>query len=46
MFVWGAALRGLPMQVNVIGTMMFILAILIVLSAELIGRQRAKGRAT
>jgi spermidine/putrescine transport system permease protein len=45
-FVWGAALRGLPMQVNVIGTMMFVLAILLVLSADLIGRQRAKGRAT
>jgi len=44
-FVWGAALRGLPMQVNVIGTMMFVLAIVLVLVADVVGRQRAKGKA-
>ena len=44
-FVWGAALRGLPMQVNVIGTMMFLLAIVLVVAADLLGRSRAKGRA-
>lgn len=44
-FVWGAALRGLPMQVNVIGTMMFVLAILLVLGADIVGRRRARGRA-
>jgi spermidine/putrescine transport system permease protein len=44
-FVWGAALRGLPMQVNVIGTMMFVLAIVLVVAADLLGRSRAKGKA-
>lgn len=39
MFVWGAAQRGVPMQVNVIGTAMFIIAISIVLAGEL-GRRR------
>jgi spermidine/putrescine transport system permease protein len=41
-FVWGAALRGLPMQVNVIGTIMFVLAIAIVLTGELLSRSRRK----
>lgn len=45
MFVWGAAQRGLPMQVNVVGTFMFILAIVLVVGADLVGRSRAKGRA-
>jgi spermidine/putrescine transport system permease protein len=39
MFVWGAAQRGVPMQVNVIGTAMFLIAISIVLVGEL-GRRR------
>ncbi len=39
MFVWGAAQRGVPMQVNVIGTLMFLIAISIVLAGEL-GRRR------
>jgi spermidine/putrescine transport system permease protein len=43
-FVWGAALRGLPMQVNVVGTMMFVLAIVVVLGADIAGRRRARGR--
>ncbi|MEP9381084.1 ABC transporter permease [Nocardioides sp. KR10-350] len=44
-FVWGAALRGLPMQVNVIGTLMFVLAIALVVTADLFGRARARGKA-
>ena len=39
MFVWGAAQRGVPMQVNVIGTLMFVIAISIVLVGEF-GRRR------
>jgi spermidine/putrescine transport system permease protein len=39
MFVWGAAQRGVPMQVNVIGTLMFLIAISLVLAGEL-GRRR------
>jgi spermidine/putrescine transport system permease protein len=42
MFVWGAAQRGVPMQVNVIGTVMFILALTIVVGGELFSRRRAK----
>lgn len=44
MFVWGAAQRGLPMQVNVVGTFMFVLAIVVVVGADLVGRSRARGR--
>ncbi len=43
MYVWGAAQRGLPMQVNVIGTFMFILAIAVVATGELLGRRRSRG---
>ena len=39
MFVWGAAQRGVPMQVNVIGTLMFVIAISLVLAGEF-GRRR------
>lgn len=42
MFVWGAAQRGVPMQVNVIGTLMFIIALTIVVGGELLARRRAK----
>ncbi len=45
MFVWGAAQRGVPMQVNVIGTVMFLLALLVVLSGEFGSRRRAKALA-
>lgn len=42
MFVWGAAQRGVPMQVNVIGTVMFVVAFALVLGGELRSRRRAK----
>lgn len=42
MFVWGSAQRGVPMQVNVIGTAMFIIAISIVLGSEWSRRRNAK----
>jgi len=42
MFVWGAAQRGVPMQVNVIGTMMFVIAIVIVLGNELRNRRQVR----
>lgn len=41
MFVWGAAQRGVPMQVNVIGTAMFAVSMAIVLGAELSRRRSA-----
>ncbi len=40
MYVWGVAQRGVPMQVNVIGTLMFVIAIAIVLGGELRNRRR------
>jgi spermidine/putrescine transport system permease protein len=40
MFVWGAAQRGVPPEVNVIGTAMFVLALLAVAAGELISRAR------
>lgn len=40
MYVWGVAQRGVPMQVNVIGTVMFIISIAIVLGGELRARRR------
>jgi spermidine/putrescine transport system permease protein len=40
MFVWGAAQRGVPPQVNVIGTAMFVLALLAVAGGELVKRVR------
>lgn len=42
MFVWGAAQRGVPMQVNVIGTAMFAIAIAIVLGSELSRRRNVR----
>ena len=41
MFVWGAAQRGVPAQINVIGTLMFVSALTIALVATLAaGRRR------
>ncbi|MER5457947.1 ABC transporter permease [Micromonospora sp. NPDC002389] len=39
MYVWGAAQRGIPPQVNVIGTAMFAIALLLVLASMLRGRR-------
>ena len=44
MFVWGAAQRGIPMQINVVGTMMFLIAMAIVLIGELNNRRRTAAR--
>ncbi|MEU3452760.1 ABC transporter permease [Micromonospora sp. NPDC006766] len=39
MYVWGAAQRGIPPQVNVIGTAMFVIALLLVGASSLQGRR-------
>ncbi|MGC1207964.1 MAG: ABC transporter permease [Ornithinimicrobium sp.] len=40
MYVWGAARRGVPPEVNVIGTMMFVLALVVVIAGQgLVGRR-------
>ena len=45
MFVWGAAQRGIPPQINVIGTVMFLVAMVLVLGGELNNRRRARALA-
>ena len=40
MFVWGAAQRSIPPQINVIGTIMFVLALTLVVVGELSRRRR------
>jgi spermidine/putrescine transport system permease protein len=42
MFVWGAAQRGVPPEVNVIGAAMFLLALACVGGAELLRRVRSR----
>ncbi|MEU8784500.1 ABC transporter permease [Streptomyces sp. NPDC048637] len=43
MFVWGSAQRGTPVQINVIGTAMFLVAVLCVVVGQLAGaRKRSK----
>jgi spermidine/putrescine transport system permease protein len=42
MYVWGAAARGTPVQINVIGTAMFVLAVLAVAIGQLAGRTRTR----
>jgi spermidine/putrescine transport system permease protein len=42
MFVWGAAQRGVPVQVNVIGTVMFLAALLCVIGGQLLSNRRQR----
>lgn len=42
MFVWGAAQRGVPVQVNVIGTVMFLAALGFVITGQLLSSRRQK----
>lgn len=43
MYVWGAAQRGTPPQINVIGSAMLLIAVAIVVASQFIGRRtRAK----
>ncbi|MET9484743.1 ABC transporter permease [Streptomyces sp. NPDC006638] len=46
MFVWGSAQRGTPVQINVIGTAMFIIAVALVGGGQLISNRRRKTAAT
>ncbi|BBC32599.1 ABC transporter, permease protein [Streptomyces graminofaciens] len=45
MFVWGSAQRGTPVQINVIGTAMFLVAVLFVVAGMAIGNRRKKQKA-
>ncbi|MFF9194820.1 ABC transporter permease [Streptomyces sp. NPDC014779] len=42
MFVWGSAQRGTPVQINVIGTAMFVIAVLVVVAGQIITNRRKK----
>jgi spermidine/putrescine transport system permease protein len=42
LYVWGAAQRGIPPQVNVIGSIMFFAALAIVVVAQIVGAARRK----
>jgi spermidine/putrescine transport system permease protein len=44
MYVWGVAQRGVPMQVNVVGTLMFAIAVTIVVLGEVSNRRRIRAR--
>jgi spermidine/putrescine transport system permease protein len=41
LYIWGAQLRGIPVQVNVIGTMIFVTAVMLVLLTTLWQRRQA-----
>ncbi|WP_445528524.1 ABC transporter permease [Streptomyces cyslabdanicus] len=45
MFVWGSAQRGTPVQINVIGTAMFVIAVLLVLVSMAIANRRTRQKA-
>ncbi|MEU0931921.1 MULTISPECIES: ABC transporter permease [unclassified Embleya] len=45
MFVYGAAQRGTPPQINVIGSAMFVIAVLIVMIGQIRASRRAKQQA-
>jgi spermidine/putrescine transport system permease protein len=42
MYVWGAAQKGIPMQINVIGTIMFLLALSLVVGGSVVRRIRER----
>jgi spermidine/putrescine transport system permease protein len=42
MFVWGAAQRGIPPQINVIGGIMFFVPLLLAIAAQAINRRRER----
>jgi spermidine/putrescine transport system permease protein len=41
-FIWGAAQRGIPVQVNALATLVFCTALAIVLGAQFVGHRRRK----
>ncbi|MFD3730869.1 ABC transporter permease [Streptomyces sp. NPDC058632] len=45
MFVWGSAQRGTPVQINVVGTAMFVVAVLLVLASMAVGNRRKRQKA-
>jgi spermidine/putrescine transport system permease protein len=46
MFVWGASTRGTPVQINVIGTIMFLVSLIAVGGAQVLAFRRSRRRAS
>jgi len=46
MFVWGSAQRAVPMEINVVGTVMFLISLVIVVAGELNRRRTERRLAT
>ncbi|RST15629.1 ABC transporter permease [Streptomyces sp. WAC05374] len=46
MFVWGSAQRGTPVQINVIGTAMFVIAVLVVVAGQAAAGRRKRTQHT
>jgi spermidine/putrescine transport system permease protein len=41
-YIWGAAQRGIPVQVNALATLVFVIALLIVLVSQFVGSRRRR----
>lgn len=41
-YIWGAAQRGIPVQVNALATLVFVIALVIVVSAQVISSRRRR----
>lgn len=42
MYVWGAAQRGTPVQINVVGTVMFLATLALVATGQLVSNRRSR----
>jgi hypothetical protein len=45
MYVWGVSRKTIPMQINVVGTVMLLVSVLVVVSGELNNRRRRRALA-
>jgi spermidine/putrescine transport system permease protein len=45
-FIWGAAQRGIPVQVNALATLVFVIALLVVLIAQFVSYRKRKSLQT
>jgi len=41
-FIWGAAQRGIPVQVNALATLVFLVALVVVLTSQFVSYRRRK----
>jgi spermidine/putrescine transport system permease protein len=41
-YIWGAAQRGIPVQVNALATLVFVIALITVVSVQLVGSRRRR----